>query len=87
MTTDAPTATPDVRADMAAACDYLAAAFTGAPMFAETIAAAAGPNTVARGLSALLVFLISHAADETGKSPSELVQTIRTTYAVRDDGP
>lgn len=73
-------ATPDVRADMDAACDYLSAAFTGAPMFAETVAAAYGPR-VGRGLSALLVFLISHAADDTGTSPSELVETIRDTYA------
>lgn len=78
-----PTATPAVMADMDAACDYLSAAFTGAPMYAETVAAAHGPR-VGRGLSALLVFLISHAADETEKSPSEIVETIRDTYARRD---
>lgn len=74
------TATPDVLADMDSACDYLSAAFTGAPMYAETVAAAHGPR-VGRGLSSLLVFLISHAADDTGKSPSEIVETIRDTYA------
>ena len=78
--TAAPEATPDVLADMDAACDYLNAAFMGAPVFAEVVAATHGPR-VGRGLSALLVFLISHAADETEKAPSEIVETIRDTYA------
>ena len=70
--------------DIDAAMDYLSAALTGAPVFASTVAEAHGPHRVSRGLSALLVLLITDAAEDSGSRPTEIVETIRGKYCPRD---
>ena len=72
--TDSPTVLVDV------ACDYLAAALTGAPVYAETVADAYGAGRVSRGLSTLLVFLVIDAAHHTDTSPESIIESMRAQY-------
>jgi hypothetical protein len=63
-----------------AALDYVEAALTGLPSYAETIAAAYGPGRISRGMAALLVILVTDAAADSENDPSEIIQRMRETY-------
>ena len=72
--------TEDINGAVGAALDYVEAALTGLPAYTETVAAAYGPGRITRGLSTLLIFLITDAARETERDPSVIIQTMRETY-------
>ena len=63
-----------------AALDYVDAALTGPPTFAETVLDTYGVRLVSRGMGAILVFLIIDAAVKAECGPHEIVQRIRETY-------
>lgn len=67
-------------AEINAALDYIEAALTGLPAYTETVAAAYGHGRISRGLSSLLIFLITDASRETERAPAVIIQTMRETY-------
>jgi len=69
-----------VTAAISAACDYLDAALTGTPAYADVVAEALGPDDVANGMSALLAYLVCDAAAQSGSTPADVIQTMRETY-------
>jgi hypothetical protein len=75
MTTDS-----EVTATIDAALDYVAAALTGLPHYTETVAAAYGAGRISRGLSSLLILLIADAAQHSGNTPAEIIETMRENY-------
>jgi hypothetical protein len=72
--------TDDVAGAIGAALDYVEAALTGLPAYTETVAAAYGTGRISRGLSCLLIYLITDAARETERSPAVIIQTMRENY-------
>jgi hypothetical protein len=75
---------PAVLVDIA--CDYLRAALSGQPIFAETVADNYGPSRVSRGMATLLVYLAIDAAHRTDVTPESIVERMRETYGRTAEG-
>lgn len=73
---------PAVLVDIA--IDYLLAALSGEPVYAETVADNYGAHRVSRGMATLLIHLAIDTAHRTDNSPEEILETMRITYGTHE---
>ena len=75
-----PEPNPTIADTISAALDYVEAALTGLPAYAETVADMYGAGRISRGMSALLVILVTEAARASETDTHEIVQRMREEY-------
>lgn len=79
-----PEPNPTIPDAINAALDYLEAALSGLPAYTETVADAYGAGRISRGMSALLIILVSQAAAESESTPREIIHRMREEYGNDD---
>lgn len=75
-----PEPNPTIADSIGAALDYVEAALTGLPAYAETVHDAYGAGRISRGMSALLVILVTDAARSSESDTHEIIQRMREAY-------